>query len=261
MDNMTGPPKPSLRGKWHQYSQICCKVTDTVCTTAYKAWKHALIVKNHSKSFESLKKNLHWTTNVSTHVLMCSNSRIPFQRMSFYTYCTIHAFFLPRWLCFEQRKITPMSNCSPLGLAAGQRLLHDTWRWCTISSALLFLPAFLAVAEPSRFNATMMVISGCLLKRLSARADGRVLNQPASWTCVSSAVNSPGKYVASLEQSLRDNCSRAFPTWVPPLFHATTCMLWRRLQSNIVAQKKSHKLNMVTFNIIVRLTHHQGQNR
>lgn len=68
MDNMTCQPKPSLREKWHQYSQICCKVTDTVSTTAYKAWKHALIVKNQSLSpSKSLKKNLHWTTNVSTH--------------------------------------------------------------------------------------------------------------------------------------------------------------------------------------------------
>lgn len=120
---------------------------------------------------------------------MCS--WIPFQRMSFYTYCTMHAFFLTRGLCFEQRQITPMSNCSPFGLAAGQGLLHDTWRWCTISSALLFLPAFLAVAEPSRFNATMMVISGCLSKRLSTRADGRVLIQFASWTCVSQPRTAP----------------------------------------------------------------------
>lgn len=165
---------------------------------------------------------------------MCS--WIPFQRMSFYTYCTMHAFFLTRGLCFEQRQITPMSNCSPFGLAAGQGLLHDTWRWCTISSALLFLPAFLAVAEPSRFNATMMVISGCLSKRLSTRADGRVLIQFASWTCVSSAINSPSKYVLRLKQSLLDNCSRAFPTRLPPLLQVSICMLWRRLQSNIAAQ-------------------------
>lgn len=151
---------------------------------AYKAWKHTLIVKNLNPSDPWRK------TFTERHVLMCSNPRIPFQRMSFYTYCTMHAFFLTRWLCFEQRKITPMSNCS-LSLAAGQRLLHDTWRWCTISSALLFLPVFLAVAEPSCFNATMMVISGCLSKRLSTRADGRVLNQFASWTCVSSVENSP----------------------------------------------------------------------
>lgn len=120
------------------------------------------------------------------------------------TFCS-----LTRWLCFKQWKITPRSNCSPVGLAAGQGLLHDTWRWCTISSALLFLPAFLAVAEPSCSNATMMVISGSLSKRLSTRADGCVLIQSASWACVSCAVNSPGKYVVSLKKSLRDNF---FPT-------------------------------------------------
>lgn len=113
---------------------------------------------------------------------------------------------LTRWLCFEQQKITMRSNCSPVGLAAGQGLLHDTWRCCTISLALLFLPASLTVAEPSCSNATMMVISGSLSRRLSIRTDGCVLIQFASWACVSFVVNSPGKYAPSLKQSLRDNC-------------------------------------------------------
>lgn len=47
-----------------------------------------------------------------------------------------------------QKDSTAMFNCSP-GLATRQRLLLDTWRWCTISSPLLFLSAFLAVTEVS----------------------------------------------------------------------------------------------------------------
>lgn len=52
-------------------------------------------------------------------------------------------------------------------LAVCQRLLHDTWSWYTISSPLLFLSPFLAVTEASHSNATMMVISLCLSKRVS----------------------------------------------------------------------------------------------
>lgn len=65
-----------------------------------------------------------------------------------------------------QKDSTAMFNCS-LRLAASQRLLLDTWRWCTISSPLLFLSAFLAVTEVSHSNATMTVISLCLSKRVS----------------------------------------------------------------------------------------------
>lgn len=156
-----------------------------------------------------------------------------------------------------------MSNCSPLGLADGQGLLHDTWRWCTISSALLFLPAFLAVAEPSRFNATMMVISGCLSKRLSTRADGCVLIQFASWACVSSAVNSPGKHV----QAVWSRVCEIIVISRPPrrgCHHYFMCQFacYGDGRHSILALScKSHKLNMVTFNITVRLIHHQGQNR
>lgn len=65
-----------------------------------------------------------------------------------------------------QKDSTVMFNCS-LALAASQRRLHDTWRWYTISSPLLFLSAFLAVNEASHSNATMMAISLCLSKRVS----------------------------------------------------------------------------------------------
>lgn len=47
-----------------------------------------------------------------------------------------------------QKDSTAMFNCSP-GLATSQRLRLDTWRWCTISSPLLFLSAFLPVTEVS----------------------------------------------------------------------------------------------------------------
>lgn len=33
-----------------------------------------------------------------------------------------------------QKESTVMCDCSAVGLAAGQRLLHDTWSWSTISS-------------------------------------------------------------------------------------------------------------------------------
>lgn len=166
---MTINPKPSERWKLYQCSMTCCEVIDIVCAGVFKR------------------------TNIIPEDV--------FLYLLHNTFCS-----LTRWLCFKQQKIMPRSNCSPVGLAAGQALLHDTWRWCTISSALLFLPAFLMVAEPSCSNATMMVISGSLSKRLSTRTDGCVLIQFTSWACVSFAVNSSGKYVSSLKQSLRHNC-------------------------------------------------------
>lgn len=47
-----------------------------------------------------------------------------------------------------QKDSMAMFNCSS-GLANSQRLRLDTWRWCTISSPLLFLSAFLPVTEVS----------------------------------------------------------------------------------------------------------------
>lgn len=147
----------------------CCKVTDIACADVFKR-----------------------TTIIPKDVFL---------------YLLHNTFYsLTKHCVSSMRKITPWSNCSPVGLAAVQGLLHDTWLWCTISSVLLFLPAFLAVAEASCSNATMMVILGSLSRRLSTRADGCVLIQTASWACISSAVNSPGKYVTSLKHSLRDNC-------------------------------------------------------
>lgn len=190
--------KPSERWKLHQCSMACCKVNHASCADV-------------SKRTNIIPEDVFLYL---LHNAFCSRTR---------------------WLCFKQRKITPRSNCSPVGLAVGQGLLHDTWCWCTISSALLFLPAFLAVAEPSCSNATMMVISGSLSRRLSTPADGRVLIQLASWACVSFAVNSPGKYVKTcLKRSLRDNCQWAFPTAaLRPLYQVPICMLWRRLPFNI----------------------------
>lgn len=65
-----------------------------------------------------------------------------------------------------QKDSTVMFNCSPMGwlLANSSFLTHGA---ATISSQLLFLPAFLSVTEASHSNATMMVISLCLLKRVS----------------------------------------------------------------------------------------------
>lgn len=65
-----------------------------------------------------------------------------------------------------QKDSTVMFNCSLWGwlLASSSFMTH---RAGTISSPLLFLPAFLPVTEASHSNATMMVISLCLSKRVS----------------------------------------------------------------------------------------------
>lgn len=133
MDNMTGQPKPSLRGKWHQYSQICCKVTDTVSTTAYKAWKHALIVKNQSlnpsnpwrKTFTERLMSPH------THVLMCSNPRLPFQRMSFLYLLYNTCFFSKKVIVFRTAKdcadvqlFSSRAGCWPAAPSWHMALVH-----------------------------------------------------------------------------------------------------------------------------------------
>lgn len=223
---MSGQLKPSWRWKVYNYSLICCDVTDSVRDCIKRL--NVSIVRNQNKSLESLTmicSNLQRRTNVSKRTCWCGETHECHSKGCLFIPVVQYILFSNKVIVFRTAK--DYADVQLFSLRTGCWPGAPSWHMALLHYQLVSpLPArFPGGSWTKSFNATMMVISGRLSKRLSTRADGCVLIQFTSWACVSSAVNSPGKYVASLKQNLWDNCQRAFPTWVLPLFQVSICIV------------------------------------